>query len=196
MIYTIAIALLLLPLSALQSAAQSAPPGDLRADFARILMPSHQPAPQPAPAPAPAAVRAADLAPQALPQPAARPVADPQPAASPQSTVAAQPVAAQDSDPPARIRVGGNVQKMKIIKMVQPKYPADAKAEKVQGIVRLKVRINQEGFVVETEIEESPDDRLSASAQEAVSQWVYEPTLLNGKPVEVLTVVDVNYTLQ
>ena len=64
----------------------------------------------------------------------------------------------------ARIRVGGNVQKMKIIKLVPPKYPADAKAEKVQGIVRLKVRINQEGFAVETEIEESPDDRLSASA--------------------------------
>jgi protein TonB len=105
-------------------------------------------------------------------------------------------VAAQDSEPPARIRVGGNVQKMKIIKMVPPKYPADAKAEKVQGIVRLKVRINREGFVVETEIEQSPDDRLSASAQEAVSQWVYEPTLLNGKPVEVITVVDVNYTLQ
>lgn len=190
MIYTIALALLLLPLSALQSAAQSSPPGDLRADFARLLTPAPQPAPEPAPAPAPVAVRVEGLAPQSVPQPAAQPIAAPQPVA------AAQPVAAQDSDPPARIRVGGNVQKMKIIKMVPPKYPAEAKAEKVQGIVRLKVRINQEGFVVETEVEQSPDDRLTASAQEAVSQWVYEPTLLNGKPVEVITAVDVNYTLQ
>lgn len=188
MIYTIALALLLLPLSALQSMAQSAPPGDLRADFARILMPAHQPAP----ALAPVAVRGTNRAPVAAP----RPTAAQQPTGTLAPAPAPQPVSAQDSDPPGRIRVGGNVQKMKIIKMVPPKYPADAKAEKVQGIVRLKVRINQEGFVAETEIEQSPDDRLSASAQEAVSQWVYEPTLLNGKPVEVLTVVDVNYTLQ
>jgi protein TonB len=48
---------------------------------------------------------------------------------------------------------------------------------------------------VETEVAESPDERLSNSAVDAVSQWIYETTLLNGQPVEVLTVVDVNFTL-
>ena len=79
---------------------------------------------------------------------------------------------------------------------MKPVYPADAKAEGVEGLVRLNVRIDKEGLVAETEVEKSPDTRLAEAAVEAVSQWVYAPTLLNGDPVEVLTVVDVNFTLQ
>lgn len=109
---------------------------------------------------------------------------------------APEPVAAAQNEPPSRIRVAGDVQKAKLIKQVTPKYPAEAKAEGVSGLVRLNVHIDKEGLVKKTEVEESPDKRLTTSAVEAVSQWVYTPTLLNGNPVDVLTTVDVTFSLK
>lgn len=95
-----------------------------------------------------------------------------------------------------RIRVGGGVQSYKLIDKVTPLYPADCRAERVQGTVLLSAVISKEGYVLEVKpINEFVDPRLRDSAIAAVKQWRYSPTLLNGDAAEVLTQVDVNFTL-
>jgi TonB family protein len=95
-----------------------------------------------------------------------------------------------------RIRVGGNVQAAKIITRVAPVYPPDCKAEGVSGIVLLRAVIGKDGSVTSLQAKnELVDARLVRSAMEAVQQWRYNTTLLNGNPVEVLTEVEVNFTL-
>jgi TonB family protein len=96
--------------------------------------------------------------------------------------------------PPQRIRVGGNVQAANILTKVTPAYPVDAKAAHIQGVVRLTAVIGKDGTVQSLELA-SGDPMLAPTAIEAVKQWVYRPTLLNGNPVEVVTQIDVNFTL-
>jgi TonB family protein len=98
------------------------------------------------------------------------------------------------SDSPSRIRIGGNVQQTKLIRQPHPIYPPDAKAARVQGKVALQAVIGADGAVKQLEVL-SGDPLLVPSALDAVKNWVYQPTLLNGNPVEVLTQIDVNYTL-
>jgi TonB family protein len=99
-----------------------------------------------------------------------------------------------DDGAPQRIRVGGNVQQANLIQKIQPHYPLQAKQENVQGKVEFSVLIGKDGYVQNiTLISGKPV--LVEAAKEAVAQWVYKPTLLNGEPVEVVTQVDVNFTL-
>jgi TonB family protein len=100
--------------------------------------------------------------------------------------------------PPApgekRIRIGGNVQAAKLIDKTTPAYPPLAKQARVQGTVRFNTLIGKDGRVENLELVNG-HPLLVPSATEAVSRWVYQPTLLNGEPVEVLTSIDVNFTL-
>jgi len=96
--------------------------------------------------------------------------------------------------PPQRIRVGGNVQQSNLITKVTPPYPPDAKAARIQGVVQLAVIIGKDGTVQNVQVL-SGEPLLIPAATEAVKQWIYKPTLLNGNPVEVVTTVDVNFTL-
>jgi len=101
------------------------------------------------------------------------------------------------SGPPQRIRVGGNVQATRLISNVRPVYPPDAEAEGVEGTVLLRAVISKEGALLSTTVLNSGiDPRLSKAAADAVSQWKYQPTLLNGQPVEVTTTISVNFRLQ
>jgi TonB family protein len=95
---------------------------------------------------------------------------------------------------PQRIRVGGNVQATQQISAPKPVYPPLAKQARIQGLVRLNVTINRDGTVQDVQVV-SGHPLLIDVATDAVRQWVYRPTLLNGEPVEVQTVVDVNFTL-
>jgi TonB family protein len=97
-------------------------------------------------------------------------------------------------DAPQRIRVGGNVQQSKLVSQPRPIYPPEAKAAGIQGTVSLQAIISPQGNVQQLTVI-SGDPALVQSAVAAVSQWVYAPTLLNGNPVEVVTNIDVNYTL-
>ncbi|MBI3209557.1 MAG: M56 family metallopeptidase [Candidatus Solibacter usitatus] len=92
------------------------------------------------------------------------------------------------------IRVGGNLQAAKIKNKVTPKYPPEAKAARIQGTVRMNVEIDAAGKVSNVELV-AGHPILVPAAMDAVRQWEYETTLLNGNPVAVLTVVDVNFTL-
>jgi TonB family protein len=81
-----------------------------------------------------------------------------------------------------------------LIKRVQPKYPLLAKMSRVSGVVKLRVVIATDGSVKEVKVISGPR-LLTKAATEAVSQWRYKPTLLNGKPTEVVTVTAINFTL-
>jgi len=95
---------------------------------------------------------------------------------------------------PARIRVGGTMQQAKLLVKVQPVYPTEAKAQRIQGVVRLQATLDKSGKV-ENLIVLDGDRLLAAAAIDAVRQWQYQTTLLNGDPVGVVTEVDVNFTL-
>ena len=95
---------------------------------------------------------------------------------------------------PNTIRVGGNVQERNLIKRVDPVYPALAIQAKIQGVVRFNVIVAKDGTVRNLQLV-SGHPLLIPAAQEAVRQWAYRPTLLNGAPVEVQTSVDVNFAL-
>ncbi len=95
---------------------------------------------------------------------------------------------------PGRLRVGANVQAARIIKRVAPVYPEEARMAHVSGTVRLHVIIGKDGRVKDPEII-SGHPLLQDAALHAVRQWVYQPTLLNGDPVEVDTTIDVIFQL-
>jgi periplasmic protein TonB len=95
---------------------------------------------------------------------------------------------------PQRIRVGGNVQQAKLVRQPRPVYPPLAKQARIQGVVKLNAIISRDGTIQNLTVI-SGHPLLTPSAMEAVKQWVYAPTLLNGEPVEVVTQIDVNFTL-
>lgn len=105
----------------------------------------------------------------------------------------APPAPPQGPTPP-RIRVGGNVQQAKLLVKVQPVYPPEAKAQAIEGIVRLEATLGKDGTVENLQVL-SGDPLLAAAALDAVRQWQYATTLLNGDPAEVVTQIDVNFTL-
>ena len=117
--------------------------------------------------------------------------------------IGAAPVAAPPPPPkvevqkpltPQRIRVGGNVQQAKLVRQPKPVYPPLAKQARIQGVVRFTAIIGKDGTIQNLQLV-TGHPLLVPSAQEAVKQWVYQPTLLNGEPVEVITQIDVNFTL-
>jgi TonB family protein len=97
-----------------------------------------------------------------------------------------------DERPP--LKIGGNMQQAKLVYQPRPMYPPDAKASRVQGKVSMTAVIGKDGTIKKLDVI-AGDSLLVQSALDAVRQWVYEPTLLNGEPVEVQTQIDVNYTL-
>lgn len=97
--------------------------------------------------------------------------------------------------PPKQIRVGGNVQAAKLRNQVRPIYPATAKEQGIQGTVFLQAVILKDGTVGSLEVLSAPHESLANAAMDAVRQWTYETTLLNGEPIEVITKVTINFTL-
>lgn len=95
---------------------------------------------------------------------------------------------------PKRIRLGGQVQQAKLINRVQPIYPPLAKQARIQGNVVLHAIIAKDGTIQELQVL-SGHPLLVQAALDAVRQWRYQPTLLNGDPVEVDTTVTVVFTL-
>jgi periplasmic protein TonB len=95
---------------------------------------------------------------------------------------------------PTRVRMGGQVEAAKLIHEVQPEYPVLARDARIGGTVRLQAIISRDGKVQDLTLL-SGQPLLVQAAMEAVKQWVYQPTYLNGTAVEVLTEVDVHFRL-
>ncbi|HKD06014.1 MAG TPA: M56 family metallopeptidase [Bryobacteraceae bacterium] len=103
---------------------------------------------------------------------------------------------ASQSAVPARVRVGGMVQAANLISQTRPVYPPDLMAEGVEGVVKLQAIIGKDGSIQSlSSISGSVNQGLVAAAMDAVKQWRYKPTLLNGEPIEVMTTIDVSFTL-
>jgi len=82
----------------------------------------------------------------------------------------------------------------RLIHKVAPEYPKKARKKRVEGVVRLHAIIGKDGRVYDLEVV-SGDPLLTDAALKAVRQWRYEPTLLNGDPVQVDTTIDVFFNL-
>jgi len=100
----------------------------------------------------------------------------------------------QNAPQPAlsRIRIAGNLQAAKLIRYPPATYPESAKKAGIEGNVRLEAVIARDGTIIGlTTISGHP--LLVPAALDAVKQWVYQPTLLNGTPVEVITEIIVSF---
>ena len=104
--------------------------------------------------------------------------------------------ASSRSSGPRRIRVGGLVQATKLVEQTKPQYPESARAKGIQGVVLLQAVISKEGEPLSLKVLNSPDPALSDAAMAAVQQWRYEPTLLNGEPIEVVSTIAVRFHLE
>ena len=93
-----------------------------------------------------------------------------------------------------RIRQGGAVTQASLINKISPVYPPLARQTRVSGTVRLHAIISKDGSVQQLEVM-SGHPLLVQAALDAVRQWRYRPTLLNGEPVEVDTTIDVIFSL-
>lgn len=104
------------------------------------------------------------------------------------------PAAHKPDKPSGPIPVGGRVQAARLTKQVVPAYPALAKTARISGTVRLQGIIGKDGAIKNLQLLRG-HPLLVQAALEAVRQWVYKPTLLNGEAVEVIAPIDVIFTL-
>jgi len=121
-----------------------------------------------------------------LPPPVPTPVRQ-----APQQVVRQAPAPAAPTEP---VRRGGDVQASLLIYKPEPSYPPLARQARVSGIVHLTALISTEGRISSLRAMDG-HPLLIKAAIDAVKQWVYRPTLLNGVPVEVVTEITVTFTL-
>ncbi len=95
---------------------------------------------------------------------------------------------------PERIPVGDEISEGVLLRRAMPIYPAKAKLTGIQGTVLLLAVIRRDGLIGEMKVISGPKE-LVQSATDAVSLWHYRPYMRDGKPVEVETTIQVNYTL-
>lgn len=87
-----------------------------------------------------------------------------------------------------------SVPESKILHRVQPAYPQDAIDAHVQGMVRVAITIGEDGHV-ELARRASGHPLLAPAALQAVRQWTFEPFQRDGKPIRVLTEIDIPFAL-
>jgi protein TonB len=97
--------------------------------------------------------------------------------------------------PRAPVRVGGEIRPPAKTRDVSPVYPSIAQTARVQGVVIIEAVISPAGTVLDARILRSIP-MLDAAALDAVRQWEYTPTLLNGVPVPVVMTVTINFQLR
>ncbi len=100
--------------------------------------------------------------------------------------------AASSSSSREPLRVGGDIGPPTKIRNVDPIYPPEAQEAGVEGIVILDLFVEETGAVSEVTVLRSIP-MLDAAAIDAVKQWQYVPTLLNGERVDLLMTVTVNF---
>lgn len=93
-----------------------------------------------------------------------------------------------------QVKVGGDVKMAQLLHRVEPQYPSIARAARIQGVVELVGVIATDGHLKELRLV-SGHPLLAHAAMEAVGQWIYRPTTLNGEPVEVIAPITVTFHL-
>ena len=103
----------------------------------------------------------------------------------------AGPQTAQDKP----VKATGDIKPPKLIKSVDPVYPEEARKQGIEGLVILEATVDVEGKVQDVKVLR-PVPALNQAAIDAVKQWVYEPTIIDGKPTPVVFTVTVNFKLK
>lgn len=93
-----------------------------------------------------------------------------------------------------RIHRGGEVESARIVFGPKPDYPPLARMARIQGSVHLEAVISRDGTIEHLAVISGPP-LLVKAAMDTVARWRYQPTRLNGQPVEVVTDVVVNFVL-
>src|ERR1700733_12735649 len=101
----------------------------------------------------------------------------------------------QGSSPPT-VRVGGDIKPPLKVKNVPPVYPPIAHQNGIQGVVILDVTIGIDGKVKDTKTIKSVNQLLESAAINAVRAWEYKPTVVDGKAVQVIMTVPVNFIIE
>ena len=114
---------------------------------------------------------------------------------TPGSIVGSAASTAEIGTPENPVRVGGEIKAPTRLVYVQPVYPKAAQEAKIQGVVILDAWVGPDGRVTDAKVLRSIPD-LDEAALEAVRQWEFTPTLLNGKAITVRMTVTVNFTLE
>ncbi len=99
-----------------------------------------------------------------------------------------------ETAPAKPLRVGSGVQEAKLLRRVVPAYPPLARQARISGTVELVGVIARDGTIEDLHVV-SGHPLLVKAALDAVRQWIYKPTLLNGEPVEVICPIDVHFRL-
>lgn len=116
------------------------------------------------------------------------------PNARPQSTTGS-PNAELPPEPPThptRVTINGNAMAARVVAIVQPAYPKGLQDAHVSGTVILRAVIAKDGSVEQVTPLSGPQ-QLWRSATDAVKQWKYQPTVVEGTPVEVSTTVNIDF---
>ena len=92
------------------------------------------------------------------------------------------------------LRTSGIVMQTKLVQAPPLKYPKDALKKKIEGQVKLDIVIGIYGSVKSVEVMDGPKELTKATA-DAVKHWRYQPTVLDGEPIEVETVVELNFKM-
>jgi TonB family protein len=103
-------------------------------------------------------------------------------------------VAGQASSGGAPVRVGGDIKPPIKTKDAKPVYPPMARQTRTQGTVILELTIGEDGKVKGVKVLKSLA-LLDAAATDAVKQWEFKPTLVNGKTISVIMTTAVNFSL-
>jgi len=106
----------------------------------------------------------------------------------------APPKPASLPEEPKRYRQGGQVQLGRLIRKLGPSYPALAKTARVSGTVLLEAVVGTDGRVREVKVL-AGSPLLARAAADAVAQWVYEPSRLNGELIEIIANIAVTFKL-
>ena len=110
--------------------------------------------------------------------------------------VLAPPPSKPVSEPPKPVRVGGAVRTPVQTHRVDPVYPPIAQTAGIQGIVIIEATIGADGRVMDARVLRPVHTLLDRAALDAVRQWQYTPSTLNGEPVPVIMTVTVHFTLR
>jgi periplasmic protein TonB len=95
---------------------------------------------------------------------------------------------------PGMLKISQGVSQGLLINRVQPRYPSNALAMRIQGAVQLEATISKEGKITNLK-PTSGDPVLARAAMDAVRQWRYKPYFLDGEPVDIQTQITVNFKL-
>jgi TonB family protein len=108
------------------------------------------------------------------------------------------PASGNDSNqghPPKQLSVSAKIMSQNLINKAVPVYPPAAKKAGIQGTVVLEAVIGTSGNVESLRVLSGPQE-LQQAGLDAVREWKYKPYLLNGDPIEVLTTINIIFSLK